>query len=56
MQILLGTKEERTATPVYKGERVVDLIPGRIRSYLMLKLFGRAFRLRVPSWVLPLAS
>lgn len=51
-----GFESVRDITPIRDGDRIVDLIPGRERFYLQIRLLGRSFRLRVPFWVIELAS
>ena len=43
---MLKFEEERDVTPVRDGDRVVELVPGPIRSYFRLG----PLRLRVPGW------
>ena len=50
-----GYESERTVIPIREGDRVVELVPGRERSYLRLRLLGRTLRLRVPFWFIQLA-
>jgi len=50
-----GYESERAMTPVREGDHIKELIPGRERSYLRLRLLGQAFRLRVPFCVIQLA-
>ena len=50
-----GYVSERDVAPIREGGCIKELVPGRERSYLQLRLFGRAFRLRAPFWVIQLA-
>lgn len=50
-----GYESVRAVTPIREGDHIVELVPGRERSYLHLRLFGWSFRLRVPFWVVELA-
>ncbi len=49
-----GWESVRTVTPIHEGDHIKELIPGRERHYLRLRLLGCSFRLRVPFWVLQL--
>jgi len=50
-----GYESERTVTPIREGDHIKELVPGRERSYLRLRLLGRPLRLRVPFCVIQLA-
>lgn len=49
---MLKFEEKRDVYPIRVGDRIVSLAPGPIRTYLRLG----PFRLRVPGWVLELAT
>ena len=56
MPRIIGFESVRPVTPI-RGEdgNFTELVPGRVRDYLHLRVLGRSFRLRVPSWALELA-
>lgn len=49
-------EESRDIVARKEGDRVVELIPGPIRSYALIRVLGHWVRLRVPNWVLSLTA